>query len=422
MGDILQVQFMVQILLAELIFLYPSDKRAFFWPRFAGAILVCIVAAYFFPSFDWPGQLNPLFRYVALFSLSIAAMGFCFKISLTALVSSCSAGYAVQHIAHHCIRIMRKFGLLSFLRTDTDIPVLRFAAAMAPYLVFFLFFLLTIGLYSARHECYKKVDMRFNTISIGIVVICIGLSRAAGYFQDSGSVTVSLYAIAACLMALIVQLVLSRTVELQHENQTVNLLWKEDRKQYETSKKTIETFNIKYHDLKHKLRDMNLSPEDVAAIKDAVRVFRSRYETGNEALDVLLSENTIRLSEENIVLTYTGNGADLSFMSAMDVYSLFGNAVENAVEAVRKVEDPEKRVIDIMTEKHGNMLNVRVSNYYSGTISIENGLPVTTKPDAEGYHGFGMKSMKLVAEKYGGDLICSTDGEIFDLWIYLINE
>ena len=353
-----------------------------------------------------------------LFSFSTAAMGFCFDLSVPALISSCAAGYATQHITFHIIRILNHHHLLPQVAWEPQ--TLYFLYSLLTYLAIYLVFLLTIGLYSARHECYRKADMRFNAISIGIVIICIGLSRVAGFYHDSSSITVSFYAIAACLMALIVQLVLSKTVELQYENNTIHFLWEEDRRQYDLSKKTMDIINIKYHDLKHILHDLNLPKEETEAIKNAVRVYGSKMKTGNEALDVLLSENTLRLSEEGILLTYTGNGQDLGFMSATDVYTLFGNAVENAVEAVKRLSDPEKRVIDIVSERHGNLVNIRVSNYYEGTVAMEEGLPVTTKNVEKGFHGFGMKSMKLVAEKYGGSITCSTDQDIFDLSIYLM--
>ena len=235
-------------------------------------------------------------------------------------------------------------------------------------------------------------------------------------------VPLSCYTITACALTLWFQLVLAHSVELQKEKDTISLLWQEDLRQYEISKKTVDTINIKYHDLKHKLRDLNLPQEEVDAIKDAVRVYGSRFRTGNEALDVLLTENSLRLSEEGITLTYTGNGSDLSFMNTMDVYSLFGNAVENAVEAVRRVEDPDKKLIDILSEKHGAMVNVRVSNIFSGTVQLEDGLPVTTKSEESGFHGFGMKSMRLVAEKYGRNLHVSISGDLFILSVYMMQE
>lgn len=417
MRALFQAQFMTELLLAELIYLFPARKRPHFPLRYLLAFLVSLVVAYLAP-FEGSSQLYQFFRYMLLFSFSTAAMGFCFDLSVPALISSCAAGYATQHITFHIIRILNHHHLLPQVAWEPQ--TLYFLYSLLTYLAIYLVFLLTIGLYSARHECYRKADMRFNAISIGIVIICIGLSRVAGFYHDSSSITVSFYAIAACLMALIVQLVLSKTVELQYENNTIHFLWEEDRRQYDLSKKTMDIINIKYHDLKHILHDLNLPKEETEAIKNAVRVYGSKMKTGNEALDVLLSENTLRLSEEGILLTYTGNGQDLGFMSATDVYTLFGNAVENAVEAVKRLSDPEKRVIDIVSERHGNLVNIRVSNYYEGTVAMEEGLPVTTKNVEKGFHGFGMKSMKLVAEKYGGSITCSTDQDIFDLSIYLM--
>ena len=293
---------------------------------------------------------------------------------------------------------------------------------LLPFYALYIVFWLTIGLYSARHQCYKKADMRFNLISISIIFICVGLTRVARYFGDENSVTVSLYAIVALLMALIVQLVLSRTVELQYNNEMINLLLQKERQQYKKKKKSIDTINIKYHDLKHRLQDFHLPQEEIDAIKDAVRIYGSQIKTGNEALDILLTENTMRLGEEGITLTYMGNGADFCFMDTMDVYSLFGNAIDNAVEAVRRLKDPEKKVISIVTERKGNLININVSNYYSGNLLFEDGLPETTAQDHKDLHGFGMKSMRVIAERYGGDLSISANGNVFDLNIYLMVE
>lgn len=64
---------------------------------------------------------------------------------------------------------------------------------------------------------------------------------------------------------------------------------------------------------------MNLPSEEVESIKEAVRIYGSRIRTGNEVLDILLTENSLRCSEQGISLTFTGNGADFSFMQAMDM-------------------------------------------------------------------------------------------------------
>ncbi len=97
-------------------------------------------------------------------------------------------------------------------------------------------------------------------------------------------------------------------------------------------------------------------------------------------------------------------------------------AISNAVEAVEKLEDPEKKIIDIVSERRGDMVSIHISNYFDGKLRLEDGMPVTSKTWEEGFHGFGMKSMKLIAEKYGGSLSASADGDLFTLDVYLMNS
>lgn len=414
-----KLAFMVEILLAELIYLYPAEKRSYFGFRYASVCILCVLAGLLIP-FDYTSIFSQFMMFFVMFAVSVGAMALCFRLSISGLISCCVAGYATEHIAFHVVKLAMAFGFL-----QSGYPAILGQRVTAELLLFppvYFVFWLGIGRYSEKTEAYKNVDRRFLTLSAVIVFICIGLTRVTSYFGESDAVSISFYAITACLMALVVQMILSRTVELRHENDTIRTLWEEDRRQYELSKATIDTINIKYHDLKHKLYGMNLPQSEIDEIKDAVRVYGSRVQTGNEALDVLLTENSLRCGEQGITLTYTGNGADFSFMNTMDVYSLFGNAISNAVEAVRKLDDSEKRVIDILTERRGNFLNITVTNFFSGVLKLVDGIPATSKAEEEGFHGFGMKSMRLIAEKYGGSLHVSTEDDLFTLHIYLLAD
>lgn len=417
-GFILRGSFLLEVVLAELIFLYPTERKSRFPMRLAIVFLALLLVAIFL-NLGVESVLAQLVLFIGLFALTVLGMGFCFQLSPSALISSCVAGYAVEHIAFHIVKIAMACGFMQGLGTELVPQRILAEAALFPAL--YLLALVTIGFSSARLECWKYTDLRFNYLSFVIIFICIGLTRVASVFQEQDSVTVSLYAITACLMSLEVQLVLSRAVALRYENETVNLLWQEERKQYALSKKTIDTINIKYHDLKHTLRGMNLPREEADTIKSAVRVYGSRIRTGNEALDVLLTENSLRCNEEGISLTYMGDGAALSFMSVVDVYALFGNAVSNAVEAVERLDDPEKKLITINTEAVGSMISVTIANYYADDLVFEDGIPHTTKRDEEGFHGFGLKSMRLICEKYGGNLSCTAQEEVFTLSLYLMN-
>ena len=63
---------------------------------------------------------------------------------------------------------------------------------------------------------------------------------------------------------------------------------------------------------------------------------------------------------------------------------------------------PEKRVIKLSVTAVGNLVSVSIRNYYEGPPPrFVGGLPQTTKGD-NAYHGFGVKSIKKIAESYGG--------------------
>ena len=419
-----RIVFAFEILLAELMFLFPCEKRSRFPLRLLLAAGATVAASYFFIFYVmWaPVALMRLLRIVLVFFASILSMYFCFRVKLLTVASACAAGYAVEHLTFHIVKII---GLTTGLLPNSLWGLPRWEAL--EYTLFppiYLLLALTLGVYAARNQCFRRTDRRLTLIFFAIVVLTIGFTRVADALGDSGSVTVSLYAVACCVMVLAVQLILFHEMDLQAENDTIRRLWQEDQRQYELTKRTIDTINIKHHDLKHRLAEMNamLSKEDMLSIEDAVRVYGSRMKTGNEALDVLLTRNSLICGEEGISLTYTGNGADFSFMSTMDVYSLFGNAVDNAIEAVRKLKDPEKKIVDIVTEKTGDMITIVVTNYCEGPVKMADGLPVTDKTEEEGFHGFGMKSMRLLAQKYGGTMLVRQEEDMFVLTIRLFAQ
>ena len=413
--------FALEILLAELIFLFPNEKRRLFPLRLLGAVCFTAAVSYFwvFPILFFPVPVSRLLRMVAVFGASIAAMYFCFNLNFLTVASACAAGYAVEHLTFQIVKIL---GLTTSLLPNSLWGAARWEAM--EYVFFppiYLLLACTLGVYSAKYQCFRRSDRRLTLIFFAILLLTIGFTRVADALGDSGSVTVSLYSIACCVMVLAVQLILFHEIDLQAENDTIRMLWQEDQRQYEMTKQTIDTINIKHHDLKKRLSEINalLTKEDIRSIEEAVSVYDSKIKTGNEALDVLLTKNSLLCQQEGITLTYTGNGADFSFMTTLDVYSLFGNAVDNALEAVRRLSDPEKKIVDIVTQRMGQLITVVVTNYFEGPLRMEDGLPQTSKKEEEGFHGFGMKSMERLAQKYGGALHIRQEGDLFVLTIQL---
>jgi sensor histidine kinase regulating citrate/malate metabolism len=152
-------------------------------------------------------------------------------------------------------------------------------------------------------------------------------------------------------------------------------------------------------------------------MKNLIGIYDSRIKTGNDTLDIILTERSLYCEKEGIRLSCIADGEKLGFMTTGDICSLFGNAVENAIEAVSKLDNPEDRIISFQVREKSGMLVITVDNYYSGTLRVENGLPKSTKGDDDN-HGFGMKSIRLVAEKYGGEVSVTVD-DMFHLSVII---
>lgn len=100
-------------------------------------------------------------------------------------------------------------------------------------------------------------------------------------------------------------------------------------------------------------------------------------------------------------------------MDETDIYTLFGNAFDNAIEAVEKLP-LDKRIISLSSQCKGNIFSFAIRNYFAEKLVFKDGLPLTTKNDTN-YHGFGMKSIRNIVEKYNGDLKISIDNDVFNV-------
>ena len=101
------------------------------------------------------------------------------------------------------------------------------------------------------------------------------------------------------------------------------------------------------------------------------------------------------------------------------VYALFGNILDNAIEAVMNVDDRDKRCINLHVTRKSGIIAISSDNYFQGELAFTaDGLPKTTKA-ADGNHGFGMKSIRALAESYGGMLYVTADDHIFRMSIVI---
>ena len=140
--------------------------------------------------------------------------------------------------------------------------------------------------------------------------------------------------------------------------------------------------------------------------------------TGNKVLDTVLTTKSLYCAKNNITFTCVADGTLLDFMDVMDICSIFGNALDNAIECELKIPDKEKRLIHVSVSKQKNFLLLRFENYYDTELNYQGGAFITTKRDKE-FHGYGLKSIRYTVNKYDGAVSIDTKENWFDLKILI---
>lgn len=155
--------------------------------------------------------------------------------------------------------------------------------------------------------------------------------------------------------------------------------------QYRQSKESIEIINHKYHDLKHQINILRSesNPEKKEAyldeLENGIKDYESMLKTGNGVLDTLLPNASLKCSRHDITFTCVADGSLLNDLYVMDICTIWGNALDNAIEYEVLIEDKEKRLIHVTVSKMNEFVLIRVENYLQDKITFAGDLPKSTK-------------------------------------------
>lgn len=227
-----------------------------------------------------------------------------------------------------------------------------------------------------------------------------------------------------CIMLLYLQNELFKKSAIRQELITMNLLWHQQKAQYNLAKENITFINRKCHDLKHQINALRhiVSKEErekyLDEIEDSVRIYDAIVKTGNEVLDTILTEKSLYCKENGIQISCVADGSQMDFIHPVDLYTILGNALDNAIEGIQSFKQQEKRQIDVLIYRQQQFLVIQIINPTERELKFEDNLPVTTKGD-NGYHGFGLKSIRHTVKKYDGFLRVGVQDGCFSLKIII---
>lgn len=366
-------------------------------------------------------------KYLGTFVLTILAFWFCYQCGFFVALFCGTTAYILQHCAERILEILRFFtGDIS----EVADRILLVGITAAVYALYARLFLKDFSV-----SDYERFDIEGNHVTlitavaaVGVIVVLEPLIRGevggAEWYWGSGKVMCYINTISLLLsiLALIISMCQLREAESIKRNEITEQLLHNERKRYALEKETVEAINIKCHDIRHQIVALGQSDmayqRELQKIGELVNVYDCGLKTENTALDLILSNKSLTCFGKGITLTCIADGRKLDFMEDSDLYALFGNILDNAIEAVEQVVDEEKRLITLTVQARQGFLFINAENYYSGQLRFEQGLPQTTKEDKQ-YHGFGMRSIQMLTEKYGGDLQVRAEDGIYMLSIML---
>lgn len=283
-------------------------------------------------------------------------------------------------------------------------------------------------IYTATYFVFVRKIMKLDTkliksyFALGVSIITVLITNILSQWMAyvGNDIYHNMYDSFLCVMLLFVQYGLFYISELVKKNQDMKLVLHLSEEQHKMSQENIELINIKCHDLKHQiaairdLQDSRRVDESLKKIENSIMIYDSILKTGNPTLDTVLTEKKLICEKHGIRFSFIVDGASLDFIDEEDIYVLFGNALDNAIESVTEQEDPDNRIVSIRLVTKGKILSVHIDNFCGHEVTFKDGLPVTTKHDTR-YHGYGMKSIKYIVERYGGTMSVFIKDGMFNL-------
>ncbi len=176
-----------------------------------------------------------------------------------------------------------------------------------------------------------------------------------------------------------------------------------------------------YHDMKNHLLLLQAQAgngqdvqNSIQELKDQIQEYENYYHTGNEFLDIIIRDKAKAAKERSIDFSVVISFEAGSFIESLDISTIFGNALDNAIEASEKLPE-DRRLITVRSNRVRDMLVTTVENNAAPEQAISGG---TTKEDTFS-HGFGLPNIRKAVERYGGQCSMKAENGMFILKILI---
>lgn len=311
--------------------------------------------------------------------------------------------------------------------------------------LFFMFLFVgvcVIGLYrfypkKEKMGEYREVNGRLVVLAVAVSYICFIIGNSWSwmfYVMDLSRNNELLYfakqfiCISIYFSGMLILFLMQHSMyelRMSKEMQAVQDMLKLRYQQYLDYTQNSEYISRQCHDLKHQIAAIRALPGSAEwsgyldELEQAVATYDTWNVSGNPILDAIMTQKKQYCIGHHIQLTCKADGKAFDFLFVKDICSIFGNILDNAIEAVLPLENADDRVISGEICRKNDFLLIRFENRYQGkSLMPGEPLPDSTKRDKEN-HGYGLKSIRLAVEKYGGSMHIQAQGGWFVIKILI---
>lgn len=208
---------------------------------------------------------------------------------------------------------------------------------------------------------------------------------------------------------------------LKEYYQKVNLIMREQMKKQLAYYKRLEEVNKETRAIKHDMHNHLLAMEGllednkqndlklyISNIRDTIKNTKKIFHTGNSIVDAIINEKYVIALEHHISMIIQLSIPHTISINVVDLCTIVANSIDNAIEACLKVEECEKRRIEIIGQYRGGYLLYQITNSIKDeSVKIKDNQVKTIKKDKLN-HGFGLENIRKSIEQYDGEFNISS--------------
>ncbi len=421
-------QYVTEMLGACMLLLLPHRKREHFLWRFLPFCALAELGSLALMNYGpvkavWQSPayivLNCCIYTVVFATLSAALLALCCPVKRNELIYCAALTLCVQHISSAGQLLLAALIPFEGILVDTVVELVTVP------LVYCFIYRTCIRPLCEDGE-YRVDNLRLTAVTCMVYLVAACTSVAVKVVNEEALSPLfpfcQVYEILCCASLLWIQVNQRKALDLQHEVDMQHYVQQLRHEQLQSSRQNMNELTRLMHDLKHQVAEM-IDKEEGAdrddlldQIAENLQVYDESTQMDNETLNAVLMERSLACRERQIRVMCVADCAGLELLETGDLYLILRNTLDNAIDSVSQLENPQHRVIDLKIFRRNGLLVPQMENNFQGHLQFRDGLPLTTREDRR-FHGFGLKTVQNIAKRYGGELSIRAEEGRFSLRI-----